>query len=667
VSVPRTPVCAWLRQQSPTRRISAWVIAVAGPALVTLALLPFRPSLGPGGFLFCTLLVVMAVAVIGGTRPALAGVVLGDLAAAFFFAPPYNDLRVRLNADLVSLAVFAVAGMAAAILIGRLARLAAEQAQDRHVEEALRRVATLVAHGAPAEELFSVVTEEVGRLVAADFSRMGRYDSDDSLTYAAAWSRTGEPFPVGSRWPLAGENVSALVARTGRPARMDNLAGAAGPLAAQARDWGVRSISGVPIMVEDRIWGVMLAGSSLRRAPPPDTEARLASFTDLLATAISNADSRAALTRLAEEQAALRRVATLVAEGAPPGEVFAAVSEEAGRLLQAGQTTMNRYEPDGTATVVASWSRAGAAAPLGTRRPLGGNNLTTIVAQDRRPARMESYADASGPVGAMGREVGFRSAVGTPIIVQGLLWGVMVTASADEHPLAAGTEARLASFTELVAAAVSNAETLAALTASRARVVATADETRRQIERDLHDGAQQRLVSLALALRTAQAAIPPGDGDLGADLDRVADGLVNVLDDLREMARGIHPAILAEGGLAPALKALARRSTVPVQLDVQTTARLPERVEVAAYYLVSEALTNAAKHANASVIHVSTQTAGPVFHLRVRDDGAGGADPARGSGLVGLKDRVEALGGTITVHSPAGAGTTLHAELPLTG
>jgi signal transduction histidine kinase len=667
VSVPGTAAGAWLTRQLATRRAAAWVLAVAGPILVALALLPFRPSLGPGGFLFCTLLVVMAAAVIGGTRPALAGVVLGDLAGAYFFAPPYSDLRVHVNADLVSLAAFAVAGLAAAILIGRLTRLAGEQAQDRQVEAALRRVATLVAHGTPADELFSVVTEEVGRLVAADFSRMGRYDTDDSLTYVAAWSRLGKDFPVGSRWPLAGRNVSILVSRTGRPARIDDLASASGPLAAQAREWGVRSISGVPIVVQDQIWGVMLAGSSLNQAPPPDTETRLASFMDLLAVAISNADSRAGLTRLAQEQTALRRVATLVARGAAPAEVFAAVSEEAGRLLEAGQTAMNRYEPDGTATVVASWSRAGDPAPVGTRRPLGGNNLATIVARDRRPARMESYANASGPVGGMAQDVGFRSAVGTPIIVQGRLWGVMVTASADEHALAAGTEGRLASFTELVATAVSNAESLAELTASRARVVATADETRRQIERDLHDGAQQRLVSLTLALRTAQAAVPGELSDLDADLARVADGLVNVLDDLREMARGIHPAILAEGGLGPALRTLARRSAVPVQLDVPTTARLPERVEVAAYYLVSEALTNAAKYANASVIHVSTDTAGPVLHLGVRDDGVGGADPARGTGRIGLKDRVEALGGTITVHSPAGAGTTLHAELPLTG
>jgi signal transduction histidine kinase len=498
VSVLGSPAGAWLGQRSPTRRAAAWVLAVAGPALLTPALLPFRPSLGPGGFLFCMLLMVIAVAIIGGTRPAFIGVVLGVLAGEFFFAPPYDSLRVDVEPDLVALVAFVVVGAAVAILIAVLARLAGEQVSSGQVE------------------------------------------------------------------------------------------------------------------------------------------------------------------------AALRRVATLVARGASPGEVFAAVSEEAGQLLQADRTAMIRYESDGTATLVAAWSRTGDAARVGAREPLGGNNLTTIISQTRRPARMESYADVSGPVGRAARGAGYRAAAGTPIIVDGRLWGVMVDASI-QRPLAPDIEARLASFTELVATAVSNAGNLAELRASRARIVATADETRRQIERDLHDGAQQRLVSLALALQTAQAAVPPGLGDLEGQLARVAEGLVNVLDDLREMARGIHPAILAEGGLGPALKTLARRSSVPVELDVQAPAWLPERIEVAAYYVVSEALTNAAKHAHASVIQVSAEAVGTVLHLRVRDDGAGGADPVRGSGLIGLKDRVEALGGTIIIHSPAGAGTSLHAELPLTG
>jgi signal transduction histidine kinase len=649
---------AWPRQRSLTRRVVAWILAVAGPALLTLAALPWRSSLVLGGFLFSTLVVVIAVAVIGGMLPALTTIVLAVLAREFFFAPPFEKPGTDLRPNLVSLIGFTVAGVAVTIGIGKLAQLAQEQG-------ALRRVATLAAHAAPADELFAAVAAEVGRLVAVDFVHMARYDPDDSLTSVGVWSRTGGHVPVGSRWPLAGE-LTRSVLRTGRPARMDNIASASGPLAADAREHGIRSAAAGPIVVEGRIWGVMLTGSRLKRAPPAGTEARLASFTDLLAAAISNADSRSGLTRLAEEQTALRRVATLVARGASPDDVFTAVSEEAGQLLQVGRTTMVRYESDGTATIVARWNRTDVVGPpIGTRESLGGNNVTTIIAQTGRPARIDSYADASGPVGALARGVGFRSASGAPIIVQGRLWGAMLAGAVDEHPLPLDTEARLASFTDLVATAVSNAENLAELIASRARVVATADETRRRIERDLHDGAQQGLVSLGFALRAAQEAVPPGLSDLEADLARVADGLASVLDDLREMARGIHPAILSEGGLAPALKALARRCSVPVELDVRTVARLPERVEVAAYYVISEMLTNAAKHANASLIQVAAETAGRVLHLRVRDDGDGGADPARGSGLVGLKDRVEALGGTFTIHSPAGAGTSLHAELPL--
>ena len=650
---------AWLTERSPTRQVVAWVIAFAGPVLLTLGALQFPSSLLPGGFLFSALLVAIAAAAVGGTWPALATVVLGVLARAVLWTASSHSKGAAPGPNLVSLGAFTVVGAAVSVLVGRLAQLAKEQA-------ALRRVATLVAHAAPADELFAAVTEEVGRLMPADFVGLARYDSGDSLTSVAAWNRTGEQFPVGSRWPVA-RNLAISVSQTGRPARMGNVTSVSGPLAADSRQHGIRSVAAVPVIAGGRTWGVMFTGSRLKRASPSATEARLTPFTDLLTAAISNADSRAGLTRLAEEQTALRRVATLVARGAPPEQVFTAVTEEAGQLLQADQTTMIRYGSDGTSTVVASCRRTGnAVPPVGDRQRLGGKNLTTIISQTCRPARIDSYADASGAPAAAARGAGFHSAAGAPIIVQGRLWGAMIVTSVDEHPLPLDTEERLASFTDLVATAVSNAENLAELTASRARVVAAADETRRRIERDLHDGAQQRLVSLALALRTAQAAVPPGPGDHHGELGRLADGLVSVLDDLREMARGIHPAILSEGGLAAALKTLARRCTVPVELDVRAVPRLPERIEVAAYYVISETLTNAAKHANASVIQVRAETVGPVLHLRVLDDGDGGADPAQGSGLVGLKDRVEALGGTFTIDSPASAGTSLHAELPLT-
>ena len=252
----------------------------------------------------------------------------------------------------------------------------------------------------------------------------------------------------------------------------------------------------------------------------------------------------------AEEQAALRRVATLVARAAPPEEVFAAVTEEAGRLLDADHATMSRYDPDGAITVVATWSSTGAAFPVGTRWSLGGQNLHTLVFQTGQAARIDDYAGASGPVAEAAREFGLRAAVGVPVSVEGRLWGVMIVESRAE-PLPAGTEARLAGFTELAATAIANAEAQAALTASRARIVATADATRRRIERDLHDGAQQRLVSLALELRAAQAAAPPGGGVPVQQLDGVAAGLDDVLEELREIARGLHPAILAERRAAP--------------------------------------------------------------------------------------------------------------------
>jgi signal transduction histidine kinase len=198
-------------------------------------------------------------------------------------------------------------------------------------------------------------------------------------------------------------------------------------------------------------------------------------------------------------------------------------------------------------------------------------------------------------------------------------------------------------------------------------VVAAADETRRRIERDLHDGIQQRLVSLGLELRAAQEAVPLDRVELKKELARVVDGLTDTLDELRELARGIHPAILSEGGLAPALKALARRSAVPVELDVAIDAGLTERVEVASYFVVSEALANAAKHAQASVARVYVEAAGSRLRVSIGDDGVGGADPSRGSGLIGLTDRVQALGGTLTVLSPPGRGTTIRVELPLGG
>jgi len=535
-------------------------------------------------------------------------------------------------------------------------------------QAALRRVATLVARTTPPEEVFAAVTAEVGRVLGVDYTTMMRYHPDGAVTIVGAWSGTGAPvvFPVGSFVPAGGANLHTQVFKTRHQGRLDTIGGDVGPALAPALAAGVRTAVGVPISVEGQLWGLMNALSTGQGPLPADTEARLAGFTQLVATAIANAQARVELGRFAEEQAALRRVATLVARGVSAEEVFATVAEEVGGVLGVDYTAMSRYEPDGARTVVAVWARSGSpVVPVGTREMLGGPNVPTQVFETGRPARIDRYGDDTGPAAAAAVAAGVRSAVGVPIRVEGQLWGLMNVYSTQQDPLPESAERRLAGFTELVATAVANAEARAALTASRARIVATADATRRRIEQDLHGRAQQRLASLALQLRTAQATVPPGARELAGQLDRAATGVGEVLEELREIARGIHPAVLAQGGLRPALTVLARRFAGPVRLDVRVSGRLPEQVELAAYHVVSEALANTVKHAAASDVHIYVEAGQGALRIKVRDDGRGGATFARGSGLVGLRDRVEALGGNLSLHSPRGAGTTVSIALPL--
>jgi PAS domain S-box-containing protein len=389
-------------------------------------------------------------------------------------------------------------------------------------------------------------------------------------------------------------------------------------------------------------------------------------FTGFLRDITERKRSEQALRALADEQAALRRVATAVASEAPEERIFAVVTEEVGRLLGAHTANMVRFEPDGSALVLGGWStRSVRSVPVGMRAAMDGPTVAGRILRSGRPERVESYGGMEGETAALLRELGFRSAVGAPIKLAGRLWGAVIVSTVEDTPFPAGSEQRIADFTELVALALANAEARRELAASRARIVATGDAERRRLERNLHDGAQQRLVALSLTLRLCEQQLADADG-AALELVRQAGGeLAGALEELRELARGIHPAILTERGLVAALEMLAGRCGIPVDLCAELDDRLPPPVEAAAYYIVAEALTNATKHAEAGRVRVDVRRLDGEALVEVSDDGVGGADTSGGSGLRGLDDRVDALGGELELVSPAGAGTLVRARLPV--
>jgi PAS domain S-box-containing protein len=389
-------------------------------------------------------------------------------------------------------------------------------------------------------------------------------------------------------------------------------------------------------------------------------------FTGYLRDVTERKRDELALRTLADEQAALRRVATTVASEADEAQVFAVVTEEVGRLLGAQTSNMLRFEPDGSAIVTGGWSIGGMRnVPVATRVALDGPTVAARIQRSGRPERGDSYEGMPGSTAELLRELGFRSSVGAPITLGGRLWGAVMVSTVEEQPFPAGSEQRLADFAELVALALANADARQELAASRARLVEAGDAERRRLERNLHDGAQQRLVALSLGLRVCERKLVDGDPDAIELLRRAKDDLAEALEELRELARGIHPAILTERGLGPALEMLAGRSSMPVELSETLDERLPQPVEAAAYYIVAEALTNASKHARASRVRVLVRRENGSAIVGVADDGVGNADLRGGSGLRGLRDRVEALGGELELDSPDGAGTTLTARLPL--
>jgi signal transduction histidine kinase len=365
------------------------------------------------------------------------------------------------------------------------------------------------------------------------------------------------------------------------------------------------------------------------------------------------------------ERTALHRVAVAVASEASAEHIFDLVAAEVGGVLQAHAVRLVRYEPGGAdAVIVGSWHE-----PAAIEQPIGRYSLkgtaSEAVYKTGRPVRRDlDDPDVSRELGAIMRKLEVHSLVAAPIKMGGEPWGAVVATLNAPHSFPPREEERLGEFTQLVSLALANEESRTLLAASRARLMSTADEERRRLERNLHDGAQQRLVALSLLLRQIRGRIASDPGSVDELLSAASGELAVALDELRELARGIHPAVLTERGLGPALQSLAERSSVPVELELPADGRLPQQVEAAAYYLVSEALANVAKYADASWVAVSVSRANGTAVVEIADDGIGGADPESGSGLQGLMDRIEALDGSLSVFSRRGQGTRIRAEIP---
>ena len=370
------------------------------------------------------------------------------------------------------------------------------------------------------------------------------------------------------------------------------------------------------------------------------------------------------LQALLEEQAALRRVATLVASGTPAATLFERVCQELGGVLGVDSTDMVRFDDDDSAIVVGVWSSSGTPFfPVGERVPTDGESVSAKLRRTGRPQRVDDYQDVEGELAARLRSFGIRSVVGAPITVAGRLWGGIMVVSDRPHAFGSDTEERIGNFAELVTAALANVEAREELDASRARIVEAADAARQRIERDLHDGAQQRLVSLALNLRMLQTNLDAGS-EAARELETARSELEETLDELRDLARGIHPSVLTDRGLAAALSGLVSRSPVPVALDADGVDDLAAPIQTTAYFVVAEALTNALKHSGCASVSVTVGRDNGFTTVEVCDDGVGGTDARQGSGLSGLADRVSALGGTLEIESPVGQGTTIRARVP---
>jgi PAS domain S-box-containing protein len=531
---------------------------------------------------------------------------------------------------------------------------------DEHA--ALRSVATSVAEGASPAEVFAAVAGQVARVMKLPIVGMYRYEPDGTATVAGAIG--DHPFQPGTNWPLDGPTLPYLVRKSGRPEMVEDYGKASGTIGEAANRAGIQAGVGAPILVDGKLWGVIAACSNVRGPIAADAGARLSRFTALIATAISNSQAREELRRLAEEQAALRRLATLVARGVDAQVVFDAVCEETGRVVGAASVTLARFTSDGRAATMAGWSLGGVHLPAGMRMSLDDDAILRAVRDTAAPNRGEVDAVVSQGRPELVRRRGIRSEVGAPVVVEGRVWGALITGTSEPEPLPPGTEHRLAGFAELIATAVSNADAREELLTSRVRIVEAADEQRRRVVRDLHDGAQQRLVHTIVTLQLARRELGKQIPEPAAAL--LEDALANAeeaTNELRELAHGILPTGLIRGGLQAGLSALASRASVPVTLDV-TDVRFAPSIEATAYFVVAEALTNVSKHARAQQAWVAVAYEDPNLRIEIRDDGIGGAFLS-GSGLVGMRDRLSALDGKLHVDSPPGRGTVVTASIPL--
>jgi signal transduction histidine kinase len=605
-----------------------------------------------------------------GIRSTVAAPILvdGQLWGAVVVCSPRSEpLPANTESRLMDFSDLLAIGISNANARAEADRLAQEQA-------VLRRVATMVARERTPEEVFDEVCEEVVLLrPGAEAAVIQCYEPDGTATVVGSWAapenrdlaemvRAG-PLAVGTSSTLDDESITALVYGTERTARIDGSEHTPGSTTAAARVPGLSSSVGSPIFAEGRLWGTLVAVTNQPEPLPADAEARIAQFTELLGTAISNVQTRTEVQRLAKEQAALRRVATLVARGAPPEEVFVKVCEEVGPLLGAEAGLIDRFDADGYCTVVGSWGKLREAFPVGSRWKVeGSGGASAAVYRTGRAIRLESY-EGPGSIATEARGVGLRSAVGSPIVVNGRLWASLVVAAPAAKPLPVDAEERIAQFAELVATSIANVQARSDLAASRSRLVAAADDERRRVVRDLHDGAQQRLVHTIVTVKLARSAVSR-DRRQAKDLVREAlEQAQTANEELRELAHGILPSTLTRGGLGPGVETLARGMSIPVEVDVRV-GRLPETVEATSYFVVAEALTNVTKHAQAEEATVTARLENSTLEVEVRDDGIGGAR-TDSPGLVGLRDRVAAVEGRLRVDSAAGAGTVVAASIPI--